>query len=89
MCCSFGEKCKNSPKTGLGCSTPLKPELVMSTPTYDPLGTETTYKSMMFLCQMGHKQIWTLSVLVLRRRYYAWGFMWYLDPFSSESYDML
>ena len=24
MCCSFWEKCKNSPKTGLGCSTPLK-----------------------------------------------------------------
>ena len=24
MCCSFLEKCKNSPKTGLGCSTPLK-----------------------------------------------------------------
>ena len=24
MCCSFWEKCKNSPKTGLGCSTPLR-----------------------------------------------------------------
>ena len=24
LCCSFWEKCKNSPKTGLGCSTPLK-----------------------------------------------------------------
>ena len=24
MCCSFWEKCKNSPKTDLGCSTPLK-----------------------------------------------------------------
>ena len=23
MCCSFPEKCKNSPTTGLGCSTPL------------------------------------------------------------------
>ena len=23
MCCNFWEKCKNSPKTGLGCSTPL------------------------------------------------------------------
>ena len=23
MCCSFWEKCKNSPKTGMGCSTPL------------------------------------------------------------------
>ena len=23
MCCSFWEKCKNSQKTGLGCSTPL------------------------------------------------------------------
>ena len=23
MCCSFWEKCKNSTKTGLGCSTPL------------------------------------------------------------------
>ena len=23
MCCRFWEKCKNSPKTGLGCSTPL------------------------------------------------------------------
>ena len=23
MCCSFGGKCKNSPKTGMGCSTPL------------------------------------------------------------------
>ena len=35
---------------------PLEPELVMSTPTYDPLGTETTYKSKLFLCQMGHTQ---------------------------------
>ena len=26
MCCSFWEKCKNSPKTGLGCSTPLRCE---------------------------------------------------------------
>ena len=24
MCCSFWEKCKNSPKTSLGCSTPLR-----------------------------------------------------------------
>ena len=24
MCCSFWEKCKNSPKTGMGCSTPLR-----------------------------------------------------------------
>ena len=24
ICCSFWEKCKNSPKTGLGCSTPLR-----------------------------------------------------------------
>ena len=24
MCCSFWEKCKNGPKTGLGCSTPLR-----------------------------------------------------------------
>ena len=23
MCCSFWQKCKNSPKTALGCSTPL------------------------------------------------------------------
>ena len=23
MCCNFSEKYKNSPKTGLGCSTPL------------------------------------------------------------------
>ena len=23
MCCSFSEKCINSPKTDLGCSTPL------------------------------------------------------------------
>ena len=23
ICCSFWEKCKNSPKAGLGCSTPL------------------------------------------------------------------
>ena len=35
---------------------PLEPELAMSTPTYDPFGTETTYKSKLFLCQMGHKQ---------------------------------
>ena len=27
MCCSFWEKCKNSQKTGLGCSTPLKLKL--------------------------------------------------------------
>ena len=26
MCCSLWEKCKNSPKTGLGCSTPLSSE---------------------------------------------------------------
>ena len=34
MCCSFWEKCKNSPKTGLGCSTPLRritEELITST----------------------------------------------------------
>ena len=24
MCCNFWEKCKNSPKTDLGCSTPLR-----------------------------------------------------------------
>ena len=28
MCCSFWEKCMNSPKTGLGCSTPLKTSLL-------------------------------------------------------------
>ena len=33
---------------------PLEPELVISTPTYDPFGTETTYKSKLFLYQMGH-----------------------------------
>ena len=38
---------------------PLEPALVTSTPTYDPFGTETTYKSKLFLCQMGHKQILT------------------------------
>ena len=38
---------------------PLEPELAMSTPIYDPFGTETTYKSKLFLCQMGHKQKWT------------------------------
>ena len=27
ICCSFWEKCKNSPKTGLGCSTPLKMQI--------------------------------------------------------------
>ena len=27
MCCSFWEKCKNSPKTGLGCSTPLNSKI--------------------------------------------------------------
>ena len=37
----------------------LEPELVMSTPTYDPFGTETTYKSKLFLCEVGHKQKWT------------------------------
>ena len=26
ICCSFSEKCKNSPKTHLGCSTPLIPK---------------------------------------------------------------
>ena len=31
----------------------------MSTPTYDPVGTETTYKSKLFLYQMDHKQKWT------------------------------
>ena len=29
MCCSFWEKCKNSPKTGLGCSTPLTKSFYM------------------------------------------------------------
>ena len=29
MCCSFWEKCKNSPKTGLGCSTPLTITITM------------------------------------------------------------
>ena len=28
MCCSFWEKCKKSLKTGLGCSTPLKGEVI-------------------------------------------------------------
>ena len=37
----------------------LAPELAMSTPTYDPFGTGPTYKSRLFLCQMGHKQKWT------------------------------
>ena len=32
---------------------PLEPELVMSTPTYDPFGTEKAYKKKLFLCQMG------------------------------------
>ena len=35
MCCSFWEKCKNRPKTDLGCSTPLKVE---------PLDTESHNK---------------------------------------------
>ena len=48
---------------------PLESEQVMSTPTYDPVGTETTYKSKLFLCQMGHKQKWTLPVLALRGGY--------------------
>ena len=30
MCCSFWEKCKNSPKTGLGCSTPLSVDIVQN-----------------------------------------------------------
>ena len=38
---------------------PLEQEAVMSTPTYDPFGTEATYKSKLFVCQMGHKQKWT------------------------------
>ena len=37
---------------------PLVPELAMSAPTYDPFGTETTYKIKLFLCQMDHKQKW-------------------------------
>ena len=44
---------------------PVEPELAMSTPTYDPFGTEPTYKSKLFLCQMGHKQ---KSVLAQRGR---------------------
>ena len=28
---------------------PLEPELVISTPTYDPFGTETTYKSKLYV----------------------------------------
>ena len=38
---------------------PLEPEPPMPTPTYDPFGTQPTYKSKLFLCQMGHKQKWT------------------------------
>ena len=34
----------------------LEPEMAMSTPTYDPFGSEPPYKSKLFLCQMGHKQ---------------------------------
>ena len=30
ICCSFWENCKNSPKTGLGCSTPLMGQLSFS-----------------------------------------------------------
>ena len=36
---------------------PLEPEPSMSIFAYDPFGTETT--SMLFLCQIGHKQKWT------------------------------
>ena len=32
---------------------PLEPEQAMSTPTYDPFGTETTYKIKLELCQNG------------------------------------
>ena len=37
---------------------PLEPEQAMYTPTYDPFGTETTYKRKLQLncAKMGHKQ---------------------------------
>ena len=43
---------------------PLEPELVMSIPTYDPFGTETTYKKKSCFCakwvisKNGHNQFW-------------------------------
>ena len=43
---------------------PLEPELVVSTPTYDPFSTETTYKSKLSICakwvrsKNGHNQLW-------------------------------
>ena len=46
----------------------LDPEL-MSTPTYDPFGTETTCKSKLFLCQIGHKEKLTYPVMALRGQY--------------------
>ena len=33
MCCSFWEKCKNSPKTDLGCSTPLSTSIAQNVKT--------------------------------------------------------
>ena len=50
---------QNKDKDAYDISCPLESELLMSTPTYDPFGTETTYNSKLFLCQMGHKQQWT------------------------------
>ena len=46
MCCSFWEKCKNSPKTALGCSIPLTIHDVGVTCQLRPeLRTETFIKN--------------------------------------------
>ena len=43
MCCSFWEKCINSQKTGLGCSTPLSGVFIISTGHYSELNERVFY----------------------------------------------
>ena len=53
---------------------PLEPKLVMSTPTYDPFGTETTYKSKLFLCQMqGSRKCGSTGAALLGNGRQNWG----------------
>ena len=53
-----------SPALAVQHIVPLEPEPAMSTPTYDPFGTETTYKKKVetvpkwVISKNGHSQFW-------------------------------
>ena len=48
MYCGFWEKCKNSPKTGLGCSTPLNSYLIRISCNFHQIWVDFMYDSCFF-----------------------------------------